>query len=138
MPELLLVHADPAAITTIGQALAAAGYRVSAASTYAEGRRALEGMVVDMLVADVRLGEYNGIHLAAYAHAHRRVPTVVTHYTHDVSLAKDAMLFGAVFIVDPIGHLPQLLETVREMCPPAVLPSPLMNRCLRIPLRSRL
>lgn len=118
MPELLLVHADAAATSVLAPALARAGYRVSAASNYPVARRALEMSPIDVVVADVRLAEYNGIHLAAYAHSHGRIPTVVTHYTPDVSLTRDAMQFGAMFVVDPVRHIELLVETVRQICPP--------------------
>ena len=63
------------------------GYRVALVASFAEGKASLCSDP-DLLVAEVRLGEYNGLHLASHARA-RGVPAVVVGDA-DVVLERDA------------------------------------------------
>jgi DNA-binding NtrC family response regulator len=69
MLEILVVVADGVERLGIVQSLGAAGYGVRGASTFDEAKRLLTGMSPDLVMADERLGAYNGLHVLLRARA---------------------------------------------------------------------
>jgi DNA-binding response OmpR family regulator len=63
--KILIVEDHEATRTGLRTLLTNAGYDVSSASTFVKGRRAIAEQAPDLLIADVRLGEYNGLQLVA-------------------------------------------------------------------------
>jgi DNA-binding response OmpR family regulator len=55
-----------------------------------------------LLIAEVRLGEYNGLHLAIHAHA-LGIPTIVIGEP-DAVLQRDAEQLGAVYLTYDLDH----------------------------------
>ncbi len=77
------------------------GFRVTVADTFQE---ALERLRVPpaLLIADIRLGEYNGLHLVLRGKAARRdLAAVVTSELADPVLQSDAEQLGATFVLKP-------------------------------------
>src|SRR4249919_1454563 len=64
--SVLVVSRDPRRQAELQEWLAPAGYEVSAAEDFDTARRLLEVVAPDVLVADVKLGAYNGLHLAIW------------------------------------------------------------------------
>lgn len=64
--SVLVVSRDPRRQAELQEWLAPAGYEVSAADDFDTARRLLEVVAPDVLVADVKLGAYNGLHLAIW------------------------------------------------------------------------
>jgi DNA-binding NtrC family response regulator len=60
--NILIVEDDKSTLSGWVELLRAAGYGVTGASTYEEGRQELAAMP-DLLITDVRLGVYNGLQL---------------------------------------------------------------------------
>ena len=87
-----------------------AGYDVIATDSVPEGRRALEEGAPDLLIADVRLGEFNGLQLIAMSG--RPIPAIVVTAFVDPALEADARRLGAHYLVKPItpGVLLSLVE----------------------------
>src|SRR5438105_2967567 len=79
--RILIVEDHEAARRGLEMLLTNAGYVVFAASTYAEGRRSLDHQAPDLLIADVRLGEYNGLQLIATAPL--AIPSIIVTGYHD-------------------------------------------------------
>ena len=75
--------------------LAEAGYHVTVVSTFAAAKSRLRTLP-DALITEVRLADFNGLHLALYAQA-ESIPTVVLGDTDPVVEAQTAE-FGAVFM----------------------------------------
>lgn len=99
--RVLIVEDDDAARTGLEQFLQKAGYETLAASTFEEGMRALRDANPDLLIADVRLGEYNGLQLVATS----RLPTpsiIITGF-YDPVLEADARKLGADYLVKPVS-----------------------------------
>ena len=67
MQEILVVSTDGVDRLGIQQVLNAAGYRVRSASTFHEATRLLTVMSPDLVIADERLGAYNGLHVLVRA-----------------------------------------------------------------------
>jgi DNA-binding response OmpR family regulator len=80
--------------------LEAAGYMVMSADTFAEGRQLLAEEAPDLLIADVRLGRYNGLQLVATAR--RAVSCIIITGFPDPALKAEALKFGAHYITKPI------------------------------------
>ena len=79
-----------------------------------EGRSVLEEASPDLLIADVRLGAFNGLQLIAMSP--RPIPTIVTTGFPDPVLETEARQFGAKFLLKPIepaGLLTLVAELLR-------------------------
>jgi CheY-like chemotaxis protein len=109
--RILIVEDDDASRQGLQQLLANAGYIVLAASTFAEGRRAAAEDSPDLLIADIRLGEFNGLHLLAAAP--RAVPTIIVSGFHDPVLEAEARRLGAQYLSKPIEPV-TLLGLIEE------------------------
>jgi DNA-binding NtrC family response regulator len=75
------------------------GHNVTACSNFTEGRRLLEADHFDALIADVRLGEYNGLHLIALA-APSMIKIAFSAFVDPV-IRRDAEQAGALFLLKP-------------------------------------
>jgi DNA-binding response OmpR family regulator len=89
-----------------------AGYDVLSANTFAEGRRLLVEQTPDLMVADLRLGEYNGLQLVASAPL--AVPSIIVTGFPDAVLQAEALKLGARYITKPIAT-EALLTLIDEM-----------------------
>jgi DNA-binding NtrC family response regulator len=75
------------------------GHNVTACSNFTEGRRLLAADHFDALIADVRLGEYNGLHLIALA-APSMIKIAFSAFVDQV-IRRDAEQAGALFLLKP-------------------------------------
>jgi DNA-binding response OmpR family regulator len=89
-----------------------AGYDVLSANTFAEGRRLLVEQTPDLMIADLRLGEYNGLQLVASAPL--AVPSIIVTGFPDAVLQAEALKLGARYITKPIAT-EALLTLIDEM-----------------------
>jgi CheY-like chemotaxis protein len=98
--RILIVEDHEATRLGLRAVLTSAGYFVLSASTFAEGRRSLAEQAPDLLIADLRLGDYNGLQLVAAArHA---IPSIIVTGFPDVVLEAQALKLGARYIIKPI------------------------------------
>ena len=101
---VLIVDPRSGAAARIGKILSEAGYVVTIASSFQDARRELDRTAPDLLITEVRLGAYNGLHLVVRTRA--RSPTtaaIVTHGTHDPVLEAEAKSQEAIYLVRPLG-----------------------------------
>src|SRR5438067_1075249 len=108
--RILIVEDHEAARRGLEMLLTNAGYVVLTAGTYAEGRRSLDHQAPDLLIADVRLGEYNGLQLIATAPL--AIPSIIVTGFHYPFLEAEALKLGAHYLTKPI--VPQSLLTLVE------------------------
>jgi two-component system response regulator RegA len=83
------------------EAASSLGFHVTVADTFQE---ALERLRVPpaLLIADIRLGEYNGLHLVLRGKAARRdLAAIVTSAVADSVLQNEAEQLGATFVMKP-------------------------------------
>jgi DNA-binding NtrC family response regulator len=112
---VVVVHADPLALRRIGEILTNEGLQVVTQSSFEEARELLHWVSPDLLVADVRLAAFNGLHLAALSRLeHPSRPVVITHAFHDPVLESEAVRLGATFIVNPLEN-EQFVLSVRSL-----------------------
>ena len=113
--RLLVVNADRDRLHATEEILVSAGFLVTCASTYDQAKRGLVVAPPDLLVTDVRLGAYNGLHLVVRAHSdHPSMPAIVLDVHHDRVLESETQNAGAVYIGKPLGPGP-LVALVRKL-----------------------
>jgi CheY-like chemotaxis protein len=96
-------------------AVSSAGFRVTVADGFAEALERL-GMYPALLIAAIRLGEYNGLHLVLRGKAARpNLAAIVTSTTPDPVLQHEAEQLGATFILKPITTEELRAAIVRTM-----------------------
>jgi len=111
LAKILLVDDDAATRAGLLELLTAAGYDARAAATFEEGMRALRVDAPDLLIADVRLGAFNGLQLLVSSP--RTVPAIVITGFADPVLESDARQHGADYVLKPVTPS-VLLDMVRR------------------------
>lgn len=111
MATILIV--DDHHVTRLGLAemLGEAGYDVVTAATFQEARRILRESPPDLLIADVRLGSFNGLQLVISGQ--QRIPAIVITGYADAVLEAEARRGGAEYLVKPFDP-ERLLTLIRS------------------------
>ncbi len=109
--KILLVDDDAATRAGLLELLIGAGYETRAVATFEEGIRALRVDTPDLLIADVRLGAFNGLQLLVSSP--RSVPAIVITGFADPVLESDARQHGADYVLKPVTPS-VLLDMVRR------------------------
>ena len=113
--QVLLVEEDSIIREELACGLASRGYAVRAVGTFAEGKDALASHPPDLLIAGVRLGAYNGLHLIIRARAQRpTLPAILTTPIADPALAVEAERCGALYCADPLSALSELVVALLQ------------------------
>ena len=111
---VVLVHTDPDVLNRAEALLYDAGYAVVSAASFHAARRALDCVEPDLLIADVRLDDFNGLHLAILSRSERpRTSVIITHACPDAVLENEARRCEAGFVVNPLAN-PEFLSSVRS------------------------
>lgn len=111
--KILVVDDDAATMSGLVALLQDAGYTVIAVSTVHAARRALVTLEPDLLITDVRLGAYNGLHLLVGRP--KPIPAIVITGFADPVLEADARRMGSEFLVKPIAPAQLLLLIERTL-----------------------
>ena len=109
--NVLLVDDDTSTRLGLAELLTDAGYNTRAVGTFEEGLRALRSETPDLLIADVRLGAFNGLQLLVSSP--RPVPAIIITGFADPVLESDARQHGAEYVLKPVSPS-MLLEMVRK------------------------
>jgi CheY-like chemotaxis protein len=109
--KILVVDDNDAARTGLVQILERAEFEVYSAATFTDGRAALLKEEPHLLIADVRLGEFNGLQLLASRT--RQTPAIIVTGYPDSVLEADARRMGADYLVKPVSPV-ALLELIRR------------------------
>ncbi len=114
--RILLLDDDPHARAGLAELLADAGYEVTAASAFQDARQKLDDAPFDLLITDVRLGSFNGLHLVM--HCRRSMPEmaimIMTGYDEPL-VALEAGRYKAAYVrkpIDPVTFLEQIAEAL--------------------------
>src|SRR5260221_5726339 len=99
--KVLIVEDDLTTRRGLQQLLEAAGYETLTAADLKDGLEALKYWAPDLLILDIRLGEFNGLQILATAA--RGTPAIVTTGFADPVLEADALKLGADFLVKPVS-----------------------------------
>lgn len=99
----LVVATDSVERLATTSVLDEAGYGVTAVDSFERARLQLATRAPHVLITDVRLGSFNGLHLV-WEQSFRRVaaPAIVMHDCGDAALESDARELGCLFLVKPV------------------------------------
>jgi DNA-binding NtrC family response regulator len=100
--SVVVVDDDQATLRSLEFWLTEAGYDVVSSARFEDARKYLASHTPDILLADVRLGEFNGLQLALYVKGeHPHVVAIVFYDYDDPVLAVEAERCGARFVRRP-------------------------------------
>jgi DNA-binding response OmpR family regulator len=102
----MVVDDDPAVLATLERLLNFWGYRTLAYGSFEEARVVLTVDPPDVLITDVRLGQYNGLQLVHLV-KHRKPAAIVVAVSgiDDPVLRTEAANAGAAYFLKPTGLL---------------------------------
>ena len=113
-PTALVVDQDSRHLYEICKAFREFGYRTFGATSFSDAKRFLIAEHPEIMVADVRLGEFNGIQLLLLATELRPgTDVVITNPSSDPVLAAETRRMGGTFMVKPID-VAELIDVVRQ------------------------
>src|SRR5262245_24859469 len=132
---ILVVNGEIAKLRQTQHLLTAAGYSVIATTSFEEAKSALDDPRVAMVITAIRLGPYNGLHLAHRARlVQPALPVLVTYEVHDAYFAEEAARCGAEFVALTPGDSEIVRRVVQVTGAPETRREP---RARRLPLASR-
>ena len=111
--KILIVDDDNATRIGLVALLGQAGYDVVAVSTLQTGTKALVEEAPDLVITDLRLGDFNGLHLVATNPT--RIPVIVITGFPDRALEAEAHRLGAEFLLKPVAPADLLLVIERKL-----------------------
>ena len=111
--QALIVVSEPGLAELLVEWLSNVGYVTRVVRTFAAGRAELDGASPDLLVAQVKLGAYNGLHLAIRARSRGAKTPVMLLGDVDAVLQAEADRHQASYLTMPVSE-ELLLETVRR------------------------
>ena len=111
--QALVVVSEPALGETLVDWLTMAGYVPRLARTFAAARAELDTATPDLLVAQVKLGAYNGLHLAIRSRSRGAKTPIVLIGDPDPVLQAEAERHHALYLTMPIDEQ-VLLDSVRQ------------------------
>jgi DNA-binding response OmpR family regulator len=105
LSPVLVVEPDHVDRVLVHSALASAGFEVTTTNNYEDAHAVLLARPPVLLVTTIRLGAYNGLHLALRGRAeHPSMVVAVTSSVPDPVLQRDAEQIGATFILKPVSE----------------------------------
>jgi len=101
-PTIMVVTGDDERRNVLLETLNGAGYEASGASTFAEAKQLLETNSPDLVIADERLGPFNGLHVIVVGRAHHpSLKAIVTSRVKNEGLENDARRLNVLCVVQP-------------------------------------
>ena len=120
--RILVVSSDSSARNDALGILNRAGFLATGAASFEEASRALSDATPDLLIADERLGAFNGLHLVVRGRAvSPRMRAIVTSNITDSVLEKDARHLNAVCVVKPSDPMEWLSPVSKTLGTPILL-----------------
>ena len=112
--KVLIVDPDLRTAHELAAAVRQMGYLALEASTFPDGKRLWNSELPDVLVADVRLGQFNGLQLLVRAKLERpEVTGIITCSMPDVVLEAETRRFGGIFVLKPLDTA-QIVQLIQE------------------------
>jgi DNA-binding NtrC family response regulator len=113
---ILVVSADNAGLAPTLRLLTRAGYEASGATSFEDAARLLATTPPDLLIADERLGAYNGLHLVLRGRVeHPDMRAIVTTSVKDPCVEAEATRMNAWCLVKPLDPAELLLPISRTL-----------------------
>jgi DNA-binding response OmpR family regulator len=109
--KVLIVDDDKTTRAGLAELLEGAGYEPHTVATFEDAIRILRTSPPDLLIADVRLGPFNGLQLLISSP--KPVPAIIITGFADPVLESDARRRGAEYVLKPVGPT-RLLQLVQQ------------------------
>ena len=104
-PVAIVVDADLSELRRTEQALEQVGFVVMGAGSFAQAKSLLVSITPEVVIADIKLEAFNGLHLAALCAVWRpATPFIATHNIYDPVLEADARRLNASYVVKTPGR----------------------------------
>lgn len=111
---ILVVDEDGDARGEVADLLSRAGYHVTEVGSFREATKVLSTNPPDLLITELRLGAFNGLHLVLKSRAsHPRIAAIILTRFPDPVLAAQAAQQDAAYVVKPVDDA-ALLTTVSQ------------------------
>jgi DNA-binding response OmpR family regulator len=107
--KVLIVDDDKTTREGLAELLEESGYEAAAVGTFEEATRFLRSTPPDLLIADVRLGPFNGLQLVISSP--KPIPAIIITGFADPVLESDARRRGADYVLKPVSPA-RLLDLV--------------------------
>jgi two-component system response regulator YesN len=112
--SVLIVDDDSAVLSVSTRWLTAAEYEVTALGDFNHAKTLVREGLFDILLVDIRLGEFNGLQLVIEArNRHPSVRIVVMSGWDDASLKRDVAAHQGVFLLKPFSR-EHLFDAIRS------------------------
>jgi len=103
LTQILVVTTNPDTSYAVVNLLKTQGYGVTSACGFQAASEALHDLAPEFLVADLRLGAFNALHLAIrHREDHPGMQMIVLDCVHDAGIEREARREGALYLVEPI------------------------------------
>src|SRR5438105_14584471 len=113
--SVLIVDTDRNARAAAAQIVSDAGFVVTMVASFEEASDRLARAAPDLLIADIRLGPYNGLQLILRSRAESaKIATIVTHVVRDPVLEAEAIASNAIYLVKPLDR-EELLTSIGKL-----------------------
>lgn len=99
--KILIVDDNPSTRGELVKLLADAGFETMTAATVPDAMRALTTTPPNLLITEIRLDSYNGLHLIAMAP--KPIPAIVITGYSDRAVEADARRLGAEYLAKPVS-----------------------------------
>jgi PleD family two-component response regulator len=114
--QILVVDTDAHRAAQVSAPLQQAGYVVTRSGGFEDGMTCIRAAPPDVIVTNVRLGAYNGLHLILRARGVQpQIGAILIAALHDPVLASDAASFGAEYAVAPWNDPRPFVELVTRL-----------------------
>ena len=112
----LIVEPAPADASFLSAALVSGGFSVASVEGFGEARAWLEAAPPILLIAESRLGAYNGLHLVLHARSIRpNMAAIVISHVVDPVLRAEAERLGATHVEKPVTRVDLLAAVFRTL-----------------------
>lgn len=113
--SILVVDADPLTLSMTVECLRGAGHRAATAATFEEAKQLLVTNSPDILITDIRLGAFNGLHLVLRRQFYQpESASIVTSAHVDRMLESEARAMNVPYLLKPLERV-ELLTLVDMM-----------------------
>ena len=111
VPTALIVEGDTLAREVMARWLAESGHRVVACGSFEEAKAYLAGHTPDLLVTDIRLRDYNGLHLVMEMRDRQPAVSCLVFTDHDDPVLRgEAEHMHARYVLTPLRRAAFLAE----------------------------
>lgn len=118
---VLVVESDPQALAAAVTLVESAGHHVVSATTFEDATRLLAAAPPDLLVTELRLGLYNGLHLLLRSRSkHPDMPAIVMTRYPDPVLQAETERLNAVYFESPVDTT-RFLAALSTLLPPGII-----------------